>query len=186
MTPLKNAFILFCIMIIAEFSSLDTEGKNLKERPFFVQLPTGRMEFNTQGKWKWSDSCHSLKVPCYHGILQDQENPHPEGTAYLFAAPLTELQSPTKISDICKGIYTHHEKLTQSGPNENKPTSFQIRQNSKGQSYCSWNQGDQWTYLWKTEKTMVSISFGALNHATSTQFFKEIEKFTSEVTLHEK
>lgn len=186
MTPLKSAIILFLIMIIAELSSLNTEGKGLNENPFFVQLPIGKMEFQTRGKWKWSDSCHSLKVPCYQGLFQSQEKPIPEGTAYLFAAPLTDLQTPTKISDLCRVIYTHHEKLTQSGPVEIKPNTFQIHQNSKGQPYCSWNQGGQWTYLWKTEKTMVSISFGALNEANSTQFFKEVKKFTSEVSFHEK
>lgn len=155
-----------------------------KNEVFYAQLPSGKMALHTYGKWSWSDSCHSLKVPCYLGALQGPKNSSQIGTAYLVAAPLKKTNAPSQHKTMCQEVYDLQFKLSQTAPEEAKPRAFRLKKSSQGQAYCSWSQGNTLTYFWQAKGAMVSISFSSLKNEGT--FLSEVEKLASEVTFDEK
>jgi|GEM_PF-3669343 len=173
------------LFLIVDFSHALGSDSVSKNEIFYAQIPSGKMALHTYGKWSWSDSCHSLKVPCYLGTLTNSKKSSQLGTAYLVAAPLLKKNnSHSKQPPLCQGIYDHQLKLSQTTAEEAKPKAFQLKKTSQGQPYCSWSQGNTLTYFWQAKGAMISISFSGSNNEGT--FLSEVEKLASEVTFDEK
>lgn len=171
------------LLLLGYYPFLALANYKISNDKFHVKLPSAEMKMTLSSKWEWHDSCHSLSLPCYQGLLRHPNESTRRGSAYLFATPLPKQQYDQTLSALCTGIYALQAKISQTYPEENRPNSLQFKKNTSEQSYCSWKQGGNYTYLWKTKRSMISIAFSAASDDPS--FLNEVENFTHEVSLHE-
>jgi hypothetical protein len=155
-----------------------------KDSTVSIRLPSGSMSLRTFGKWKWSDSCHSKTVACYAGSLESA------GTGYLFSGPVPEGSANIATQNLCKDIFNFQSKYSSTAPAAVRPRALAIKKNMKGQYYCSWLKDNESTYFWKVGRSLVSISFtparGIQGKPAAEAFWKEVERFASEVSFADK
>lgn len=161
------------------------------DKPLSFHLPSGKLTLPRQEAWKWTDSCHSEKSPCYHGVWTKDKQ---RGEAYFFAAPTSDKSGTgNKIGDFCKGVFDLQSSyLPDVNPPNNRATtagapsgrSYAVLKNSAGVGYCLLQEGEDRTYLWKTNDAVITASFKTMG-PKSALFFQAVDRLTREIQIHE-
>lgn len=144
-----------------------------------LRLPSGSLILPISSAWQWHPSCQANDVSCYAGELKSV------GTAYLFSGPLPSASARLAPQDLFKQIFAHQAKFA-TGQGKLTPKSFSLKKTPQGQTYCSWNRGDDWLYFWKAGKSLVTITFSPIAKSRSVNFPKEVQKLAQEIRIIEK